>query len=678
MAVRPRRAAPPLRRWAARVGAWPRGTLVAAGVAVAAAATAVWLARDQNAAHLGVVSEVLRATVAALVLWGVCGYPLTRLLTPLELRPHAPLLVAPVGAAASGLALAVLGLLHVPFKVSLAVVLVAGLAGTAFVRLRGGPMSVRGVDPRAGGAVVRLLWPAFVLALVLAVVLIPLFRVGAPTVLGQNGDAVLATETVEFVQKAPPTEHRFDLPADRVPLVWRSKLPIFYSMGATATLSGLTPLGVFAVQATLVLGLAALGWFLFAFYALGAGPWAALAALAAFPLNRMIVYIADHPYYNEAWGMFALPFILTLGLLWLRRPSRRGFALFALFAVLGACAYPLMLLFPAAFLATAALVAWRRARREGTRAPWSRPVRLPRGRRAVLVAVPAIVVAVPVLLVLGRGVGEKLVSGLTILLPGRSLRSWSGTVPYFDVHRFLGLPDPLWLGLALLAAMAALVARALWRAPRDAAIPALVVIVAALLFALQFRLRTFGELFYFKDLGFAAAMIVTVAMVGLADLVGRAARAAPVWRAIAIAGGAGLAVAFVLNDRVELTRTTDQSNAFVRQLASWSRAIPADASVRIDMAPSTYQLWTYYFFSRHPLSSTHPVARFFPHPPLGRRAQYLLVERSRPAQRPPADAAGAPIRANHQFALYRMKPSVPGQDNSSRRMFEPVTSVSVL
>ena len=93
-----------------------------------------------------------------------------------------------------------LGLLHVPFKVSLAAVILTALAATALVRVRMGPLQLRGADPRAGGAVVRLAWPALALALTLAVVLIPVFRAGAPSVLSQNGDAVLATESVEFVQ----------------------------------------------------------------------------------------------------------------------------------------------------------------------------------------------------------------------------------------------------------------------------------------------------------------------------------------------------------------------------------------------------------------------------------------------------------------------------------------------
>jgi hypothetical protein len=674
MATSPRQATPPLRRLTAHADAVPRSGAVAAVVALLAAGAALWLARDQGAAHSGAVSDVARAAAAAILTFAVCGYALARWLTPTALRPHLPLLVFPIGAAASALALTVLGLLHAPFKASLAIVLVAGVVAALLVRRRMGPLALRGRDPAAGGAIVRLGWPTFVLALGVAILLIPLFRERVPTVLGQNGDAVLATGTVEFVQKAPPTSRRDDLPVDRVPLLWRSKLPIFYSMAATATLSGLTPLEVFATHAALILGLSALGFFLFAFYALGAGPWASIAALAALPLNRMMVYIADHPYYNQTWGLFALPFILTLGMLWLRQPSRRLLGLLLLFAAIGACAYPLMLVFPVAFLAVAALVDWRRRRRDPRPARW-RPSMPPlRGRRALLLAVPVAVVAIPILVVLARGVGEKFASAFSILLPGRSLAGWSGDVPYFAVHRFLGLPDPAWLGIVLMAGMAGLVVRALWIGPRDVTVPALVVIVAALLFALEYRLRAFGSLFYFKDLGFAAPIAVTVAIVGLADLVRRAFRGRFAWRGVSVAAAVGLAVVFLLNTRVELGQTFDQSNVFVRQLAGWSRDIPARASVRIDVAPGSYQLWTFHFFSRHRLSSTRPIGVFFPYPPVGRKADYVLADR---ADRRPADAEGLPIRANAQFALYRVKPTVPGPDVSSRRMVEPVTKVSI-
>jgi hypothetical protein len=97
--------------------------------------------------------------------------------------------------------------------------------------------------------------------------------------------------------------------------------------------------------------------------------------------------------------------------------------------------------------------------------------------------------------------------------------------------------------------------------------------------------------------------------------------------------------------------------------------------VRIDMIPSTYQLWTYHFFSRHRLSATTPILVFFPHPPIGRKADFVLVERTDGP--PPTDVEGPPIRENPQFALYRLKPSIPGPDVSSQRMFEPITKVSI-
>lgn len=664
--------APSGRSLRAAGGSLPRSTLAAAGVAVLAAAAALALAIDQGGFRPGAGSEVLRAAVAALGTFLLCGYAPARLLSPATLRPHLWLLVFPVGAASSSLALAVLGLLHSPFKLSLALVLAAGAVSAGLVRRRHGPLPLRGEEPGAGGALVRLGWPAFLLALSVAILLIPLFRAQQPTVLGQNGDAVLAIETVDFVQHAPPTARRDDRAVDRVPLVWRSKLPIFYSMGATATLAGLTPFAVFAVQAALVLALAAIGFFLFAFHAIRAGPWAALAVLAAVPLNRMLIYVADHPYYNQTWGLFALPFILTFGVMWLRAPSRRLGGLLALFTAIGAFAYPLMLVFPAAFLALAGAVTWRR--REGGAAARWRP-RLPADRRrALLLGVPAAVVLVPVVLVLGRGVGEKLASAFTVLLPGHDLTHWGGVVPYFAVHRFFGLPDPRWLGLALLVGMGGLFAWTVWSGPRDVGVPALLVIAAALLFALDFRLRRQGSLFYFRDLNFAATIAVALAVAGLADLIRRGVAARARWWPAPALAGAGLAVAFLLNARVELAQTTDQSNVNVRELAAFSVAIPRSASVRIDVPPSGYQLWAMYYLARHRLSSTRPIGAFYPYPPIGRRADYVLVERP---DGEPGDATGPPVRFNAQFALYRLKATLPGPDVSSRRMVEPITKITL-
>ncbi|MDQ6750575.1 MAG: hypothetical protein M3Z33_07490 [Actinomycetota bacterium] len=643
--------------------------------ALAAAVVALWvlLANDVSPyVAVGVLPDVAAPAIAALGLWLLCGYGPARWLAPTALRGHVALLMFPVGAATSSLALAVLGLVQVPFKVSLALVIAGGTLAGLLARRKLGPLALRGRDPRAGGAVVRLAWPAYVLALVVAIALIPVFRLGTATVLGQNGDAVLATGTVEYVQHASPTGRDDSLPVDRVPLVWRSKLPIFYSMGAAATLSGLTPLEVFPTHAALVLALAALGCFLFAFYGLGAGRWPSLLVMGLVPLDRLLIYITDHPFYNQVWGLFALPFVLTFGLLYLRAPDRRSLGLFLLFAALGGLAYPLMLAFPAAFLVVAALVIRRRRRTEGVPTGWLPAWRGPRGRRALLLWVALAIVAVPVVAVLGRGVFEKVASGLLVVLPGRSLEAWSGAVPYFKLYTVFGLPGPDAVGIALLAALALALCVGLWRAPRDAGLAVAVLAAGALVFALDVRLRPFGSLFYFKDLGFLAPIALTAAVAGLAGL---AVRSRLRWRrAVAVGAGVALTLLFALNAKRELQGTYEQATHDVRELGSWSRGLPRNASIRIDLPPSTFQLWTYQMLGRHRLSATKPLQVFFPYPPFSRRADYLLAESRQPV---PADAQGPPVLQNGMFRLYRMKPTIPGPDTSSLRLVEPITKVVI-
>jgi len=75
---------------------------------------------------LAVLPDTVRALGAALLLFGVCGFGIVRLALPAGLRAAEALWVLPVGAAASALALTVLGFAAVPFGVSLVVVLAAG------------------------------------------------------------------------------------------------------------------------------------------------------------------------------------------------------------------------------------------------------------------------------------------------------------------------------------------------------------------------------------------------------------------------------------------------------------------------------------------------------------------------------------------------------------------------
>ena len=75
-------------------------------------------AHDAGVAGPSAVPAVARTAVVTLALFAVCGYGPAALLLPAALRGRLALFVLPVGAACSTLALTVLGLLHVPLKVS--------------------------------------------------------------------------------------------------------------------------------------------------------------------------------------------------------------------------------------------------------------------------------------------------------------------------------------------------------------------------------------------------------------------------------------------------------------------------------------------------------------------------------------------------------------------------------
>lgn len=638
-----------------------------------------------SAPSLEATGEVLRAGAAALALFGLAGYAPARLLAPAALRECVPLLVLPAGAAVSALALTLLGFLQVPLAVSLAAVLAAGAAAAAAVRVRRGPLRL----PAGREAWLRLAAPAAVALAVAGLAAAPMFRAGGlATVYGQNGDAHLVTGSAELLRHAPPGSVRPELPVDEVPQFWSSKYPIYYSLAGVSELAGIDPVQAFATLSAIVLALAALGFYLLARGALGAGAGAALLAMGAVALDRQLHFLALHPFYNQLWGLFAFPFVLLAGLLYLREPGRASLGLLLLFGAIAAFAYPLLLPLPALFLAVAGALIWRRRRAEGRPAGWVSALRLPRGRRSLLLWVPVGVIAGPVALLLVAAALDKLVGGVRAALPGGDLAVWSGTgLPYVPLARFAGLPtDPealAWVVLPLLLALAAL---ALWSAPREAAAGLAAMLAAVLLAAAWFRLRGEGQLFHFKLLSFVGPLVLLLAALGLAGL----ARTGRVWgrqaveaassrpgsagagartlavRAAALASLAALATVLALETRAELRGSQPHAGEAVWELREWSQRLPAGASIRVDVLPFGVQQWAWYMLHEHPLTASDPLREFFPHPPVGRRADYLLVN----AGGPP-DATGRPLLANRDFRLYRIHPSVPGPDRSSRRMVQP-------
>jgi hypothetical protein len=463
---------------------------------------------------------------------------------------------------------------------------------------------------------------------------------------GQNGDAVLAVGTAELLQHAPPTADRPDLPLDQVPVVWRSKLPIYYGLGAVAKLAGQDPIVAFGTVGAVILGLAALGIYLFVVDGLGAPVAAGLIALFVVALDRIVVYVGIHPYFNQTWAYFALPFVL----LFLARGSA---GLAALFLALAVFTYPLLLPFPAVFFA---VLAWRRR----DEIDWRRALRLPRWLWPVLA-----VVAVPVVAVLVRGVVEKIVPAIDAVRPGGDLRGWSGpALGYLPFGRFVGIDGNVVVVVLLVAGVFVAAGLGLPSVRRDVARALVVVLAGALVAGLYLRLRGQSELFWFKDLAFAGPFVLALAVVGLTTRVPR------------VVGAVALAVLVgVVADGAqrEISGTFDQVTAGLRDVRRWDSQVPASQTIRIDVPPSGWQLWSWYMLPRHRLSVSRPLRDIFPHPPVGRRADLVLVKRP---QGRPRDAVGAPVLANAEFALYRLRPGLPGRDVSSRRLVVAITRVT--
>ena len=613
-----------------------------------------------------VVPAVVRTGAAACALFAICGYAPACALVRGTLAPYRPLLVLPLGAAVSSLVLTVLGLFHVPLKVALLLVICLALVSDLRYALRQRREPARR-DPEAASAraAARVALPLALAVLVALIALIPMFRTGFATVIGQNGDAVLVVGSAEVIEHAPPTASRLDLPINRIPLLWRSKYPIYFALAATATIANEDPIKAFATLSALMLALTALGFFALARYVLRAPPWLAALAMFLLPLDRIVMYVTIHPYYNELWGQFTLPFILLTGWHYLVSPGRRSAALFAVFVVLGLLAYPLMLPFPLFFLLGGFWIRWRRLRAAGARPGWISELRLPRPRARPLLWIPVGVIAIPVALVLIRGFLEKTLSAFAVLAPWTSLANWHGnSLGFLPWPHFVGMPGTNWLNVVAFALVCVLALFALTRIEGDARWAAAAMVLATGLIALYFRLRAEAELFFFKDMAFLGPYLLLLALIGLGSLA-RAKRGY-----LAALGLAGIAAALVLvpiSAAREIDGTYEFATRWVLQLSSWDRALPPHTSVRIDVPPNGIQLWTMYMFKDHPLSSTKPLGGFFPYPTLSRKADYVIAERNQPR---PTDASGTPLLSNGQFELWRMNPAVPGPDLSSRHLID--------
>jgi hypothetical protein len=596
------------------------------------------------------VATALHVAAACVVVFAIAGAGPTRLWLPDGLRRHELLWVLPVGAVAIALELALLVYAFVPFDAALAIALAGGLALAvhAWRRDPGLPLARSAARGGAWASWRVLLVPLYLAALIGAIALVPMFRGGFVTVIGNGSDAHLAVGTATFLQSHHPTDVAPDEPVDRVPLVWRSKPPIYLAFAAVARVAGMPPYAVIATLQATLLALAALGFWLLARELLGADPWAAGAAMALVGLNRIELFTGMHPYFNQTWGYMAMPFAIVLAWQVVRRHSAGGLLLFAAFLGVLAFAYPLAMPIPL----IAAAVFWGFERRRRGRSL----LRLPRlrSRRQLLWIVPLFLL----LLIPLQGVLEKTASSTRVLAPGYSLVNWGGDLTGFFPERFfLGFANDAAVAGAGVLLLAAGLVLTLRRVPRDIRWGLGAVVAFGVLAALYFRPRDYGWYFHFKALAFVAPVAIAAAAVGLARLK---------WMWVG-----ALALIFLVGATrdgaaAEIGDTFDQLPKSLLALERVDARLPPDASVRLDMPADGRQLWAGIVLSGQPLCSQRPVLETsYPHVPVSRAADYVLVDRD---WRKPFDAVGPPVMTLERYQLFRLRPNLPGGDRCSRKM----------
>jgi hypothetical protein len=256
---------------------------------------------------------------------------------------------------------------------------------------------------------------------------------------------------------------------------------------------------------------------------------------------------------------------------------------------------------------------------------------------------------------------EKMTQGSQVLLdPRNTLVQWGGDLEDFfpERHFFaINVEDGWWLFLV------AIVGFCVWelrRLPAGVRAALLSLIVVAGLIAGSMRMREYGWYFHFKVLAFVAPLVIVAAVVAMR----RVPRAGLVL--LAIWGGWALGEA-----RDEVSTTFDQLPATQLELREWSAALPPGESIRLDMEPGA-QLWVAYMLADQPLCSQRPLSNTsYPHVPLSRAADYVLVR----GLRKPFDAVGEPVRGNGELQLYRLAGGLPGGDRCSQRMVQTVTKI---
>ncbi len=584
------------------------------------------------------------------MVFGIGGFGLVRLLLPAPLRRHEPLWVLPTGACVTGLALTVLCFAAIPYVAALALTLVGGVVlGIYAVRRRGWPMLT---GPGLG-------WPLYLGLGVLAVALVPMVLIqhyAAPV--GFGSDAHVATGVAQFLQHDYPTHVDISQPINQMQPTWQSKYPIYYAFAAVSSVSGLATWQVLPILAAFLLALTALGMFLLAREVFRASLVVALVAMFVASLDREALATILHPYFNQTWGLFTMPFTLALGW-WAVQPGlsmrarQATVALLAIFALVLVLAYPLAAPIPAVPLIVFAFTERHRRRAAGERVlRWHD---LYRGRRSLLWMVPVVVLlAVPL-----AGAVDKAVSAIHALAPGQPLSgSWAGDLPgYVPWSYFFSLPNSP-VGIILFVGVLALVAWELAHQPRSLAWGLGGLLVLALLLAVYLRHRSGGYYFEFKLLAFCGPLMLLLATLGAARL--------PQVRVAALAALAALVAGSVV---AMIPRTGSQLSQDTIALAQWGRSLPRNASIRLDQRPS-YEIWTAYFLDAHPLCSELPLLNTdYPHVAASRKADYILA--GWPVWRP-KDAVGRPVFQNAEYRLFRENPGVPGPSACTRRRFDRI------
>jgi hypothetical protein len=607
----------------------------------AAGLAALVIARDADVAGPAALPGVLQALAGSLALLLVCGFPLARLLVPESMARWRALLVLPLGAVGCALALTLLGFAAVPFGASLPLLLV--VAAVACV------VTARRPVPGGPAPLPQLAALAAVGALIIALALVPTFRSGLLTVTGFGSDAHQATGTAFFLQHAYPTSFDESLPVDEVTPAWRSKFPIYYALAAASSVSGLETWETIMAFGALILALGGVGFFLLARHTFGAALGVAAVAGAVAVLDQRVLHLPMHPYYNQLWGLFTLPFSIVFAHLWLRERSWRAGALAGLFTLVGALAYPLMLPFPALAIGGAAWMDLR-ARGGTIRGTLRAQVRnLWHGRRSLVWMIPAgLLLAVPLLGVLEKiGEGVRLLGNLDT-----ALVDWQGDLAFHPpVGEFLAVADVPGRTLIVIAVCVAAL-MGLWRADRRLGIPLGVTLLLAGLAATLFGVLDDGQYLYFKILAFAGPLIVVAAVVWLGSL--RPALLAA--GLLALVSASALAGA---DD--EIDQSFDQLTPQTLELREWSRELPPGASIRLDTPPPA-QLWQAYVLSDRRLGSRLPNDDY-PAVPRSVSADYALDWADTP---PPPDSVGQPLRRNSRYLLWRLDGSA-GPDTTSRR-----------